>query len=133
MSSSVVYASATFSFGGKVQRTTAPLVTCTGSGTLVVLSGNYTAAINGAIKATLESQSSDNKTQKTVQEVASGIKGIYGSMPFYTTDSSKTPRIGGWILGKADIAPDFKTCKRQIGPYKIPYPVRKIESYNVSK
>jgi hypothetical protein len=127
-------AAAAFSFGGKVIATTVADVNCTGDGTLVVLSSNATAAANAALNYYFESKSKANKTQKTVSEVSDVISGIYGSIPFYATDSSKKPKVGGLILGNANIAPNFKECKLQVGPYKIPFPVRDTtKNYNVSK
>lgn len=128
-----VSASATFSFGGKIEATKVSMVTCTGSGTLVVLTSTFTALTTSALKSYFTSKSEENSTQKTVNEISDLITGLYGTIPFYAKDSSKSPRVGGQILGKADVFPDFKTCKIQIGPYKKPFPVRTTDNYNVSR
>lgn len=116
--------SKTVGFGGKVTMTKIPNVTCTGNGTLVVLASNLTSGISSL----MQTKSSDS----TVQKVASALKGLSGLIPFYATDSSKKPEVGKWILGKANTIPDTSSCKMQIGPYKIPYPVRKTSNYQVS-
>jgi hypothetical protein len=48
----------------------------------------------------------------------------------YTTDMSKTPKVGDWILGRTSIIPNFSTCT----VYEIPYPVLKTngDSYKIS-
>ena len=130
--SNKVYASATFGFGGKIQTTKVSMVTCTGGGTLVVLTSNFTALTNATINSYFRSHSSDNKTQKTIGEITDLIGGISGTIPFYAESSKKTPKAGEQILGKADIFPDLKTCKIQIGTYRKPFPVRKTNDYNVS-
>lgn len=116
---------ATFSFGGKVVSTHIPSVICTGGGTgPIMLSSN----IGGAVNA-VSSQFSDSKGQRIV----GGVTGVYKMIPFYATNLKKIPKIGGHILGKADIAPNFSICKIQAGEFSIPFPVRKTSYYGVSK
>lgn len=124
VSSGIVSAVTTVGFGGKVAMTKIPNVTCTGNGTLVILVSNFTSGISQLA----QTKSSDS----TIKKVSSAIKGLFGSIPFYATDSSKKPQVGKWILGNANITTDTSTCKMQIGPYKIPYPVRKTSNYQVS-
>ena len=126
MLSGVVYASTTFGFGGKVEATKISGVTCTGNGTLVVLSSNAGGAVS-AVSSVTSSKSS------TGEKVTGAINGIYGMIPFYATDTSKKPKNGEWILGKADAVPDTKTCKIKLGKTSIPFPVRKTSKYGISK
>lgn len=53
-------------------------------------------------------------------------------LPYYTESQQKTPKVGDWILGRANIIPNFSTCNIQAGPYKIPFPVRTTSDYNIS-
>jgi len=113
----------TFAFGGKVLSTTIPGVICTGIGTPIILSSN----IGGAISAA-SSQFSSSSGEK----ITGGVTGVYKMIPFYATNITKQPKVGGYILGKADIAPDLSICKTETDP-PIPVPVRKTSNYGVSK
>ena len=53
-------------------------------------------------------------------------------IPFYATNIYKRPKIGGTILGRANILPDFSICKIGKTPYAIPFPVRKTSNYGIS-
>ncbi len=112
----------TFGFGGKVIATQIPGVVCTGTGTLAILSSN----IQGAVDATTSQFS-----KSTGQKVVGGVTGVYKMIPFYATNLQKKPKIGGWILGKANVAVDTSICKTTSEP-PIPIPVRKASNYAVS-
>lgn len=116
---------ATFSFGGKVLSIRVPNVTCSTSGTGPIM---LTSNTQGAIDAV-----SSQFSSSTGEKIVGGTTGIYRMIPFFATDQSKVPKVGGFILGKADIAPNFSICKMQIGDTQIPFPVRKTTIYNVSK
>ena len=114
------------SFGGRVAAITKSGggVICTGNGTLTVLLSNLT----GAAKIGT-SQFEQNKANRATGT----ISGIYKSIPYYTDNPSKQPKVGGFILGKANIAPDFSKCHINIGEIQIPIPVLVTRDYNVSK
>ena len=109
-----------------------PGVTCDGDGYgPLELSSNVGGAISGTTSVL-------NGNNSTGQKIIGGVTGVYKMIPFYATDSTKKPQKGGWILGKADIAPNLKICymksKNKDGKEKkIPYPVRKTSVYSVSK
>lgn len=114
----VVYANGlTWSFGGKILATEVPDVTCYGSGTgPVVLLSNLTS-IGSAARSTS----------------TTAVRSIYGVLPFYTQiNTSPTPRAGQWILGRANIIPDFNNCAINVGQYRIPFPVRDTDNYRTS-
>lgn len=90
--------SSTTPFGGRVISTVYPGVTCTGTGTLFILTGMSGTSTN-----------------------------------FYATNPMKKPRMGGWILGKADILPDLSICTIKLGTLSSPFPVKKTSIYGVSK
>ena len=119
------FASVTFGFGGKVKADKISGVTCSGSGTLIILSSN----IGGVVNAVSSATSSNNSTG---QKVSGAISGIYDIIPFFATNISKKPKVGGWILGKADATIDTSTCKIKLGKTSIPLPVRKTSEYNIS-
>lgn len=138
ISVNVVYASSyssTFGFGGKVLMDKIPGVTCDEEGFgPIELSSN----VQGAIDATTSVASGNNSTG---QKITGAVSGIYKMIPFFATNTKKQPKKGGWIIGKADIAPNFKICylgskyvnaNGQVVTKKIPYPVRKTSIYNVS-
>lgn len=56
---------------------------------------------------------------------------VYDKIPFFATDMMKIPTMGGIIMGKAEIVPDFSTCQLMTEP-PIPFPVRKTSYYGVS-
>ncbi len=125
-SSTSTSSSATFGFGGKILMDKIPGVTCDGDGYgPIELSSN----VAGAVKATTSVLNGNNSTG---QKIVGGVSGVYKMIPFYATDKTKKPKKGGWILGKADIAPNFKICYMKSGNTKIPYPVRKTSYYSVS-
>jgi len=123
--------SSTFSFGGKILMDKIPGVTCDGDGYgPIELSSN----VAGAVDATTSVLNGNNSTG---QKIVGGVSGVYKMIPFYATDKTKKPEKGGYILGKADIAPNFKICYMQHtnkkgNSVKIPYPVRKTSYYSVS-
>ncbi len=122
--------SSTFGFGGKILSDKAPGVTCDGNGYgPLELSSN----IGGAVSAI----SSVVGKGSTGQKIVGGVMGIYKMIPFYATNQLKKPKRGDWILGKADIAPNFKICYTKSmddkgNSVKIPYPVRKTSVYSLS-
>lgn len=119
-----VYAAATFSFGGKVVSTKIPGIVCTGGGIgPILLSSN----IGGAVSAA-SSQFSGSKGQKII----GGVTGVYKMIPFYAINYTRIPKVGGYILGKANIAPNLSICKTNSSP-PISFPVRITRDYNVSK
>lgn len=127
-SARTTYAALTKSFGGKVKLTTIPNVICEGSGTIFVLSSNLVGTAQEMAGA------SGSNTEKTIKKVSTAMKAVNDTMPFYSTDSEKNPKVGDMILGKANTIPDFSICKLQIGPYRIPFPVKKTtDNYNVSR
>ena len=106
------------------------MVTCEGSGTIFVLSSNLTGAATKVAGAAL---GPGGDTKQKIQKASAIMKAIADTIPFYSTDSEKNPKVGDMIMGKAKSTPDFSTCKMQIGPYKIPFPVRKTtDNYNIS-
>jgi hypothetical protein len=127
------YATLTASFGGKVITTTVPDVTCTGSGTgpVVLLSSllHLTSAVVVSTPAV--------KTTVPVR-VGGVVSGLFGAIPFYTQSTSSsstsgsTPQPDSWILGRANVIPDFSTCYLQLGPYRLPFPVRDTSNYKTS-
>ena len=112
-----------------------PGVTCDGDGFgPLELSSNVAGAVEGTSSVL-------NGNNNTGQKIVGGINGVYKMIPFYATNKQKQPKKGGWILGKADIAPDLKICyieskyKNKDGTTmtkKIPYPVRKTNNYSIS-
>ena len=104
----------TVAFGGKVKKTTIPMVTCEGSGTIFVLSSNLTGAATKVAGAAL---GPGGDTQQKIQKASAIMRAIADTIPFYSTDSGKNPKVGDMIMGKAKSTPDFSTCKMQIGPY----------------
>ncbi len=120
--------STTFAFGGKIIMDKIPSVTCDGNGYGPL---ELTSNVMGAVSATTSVLNSNNSTG---QKIIGGVTGIYKIIPFYATDQTKKPKSGDWILGKADIAPDFKTCYIKLSEdAKIPYPVRKTSVYSLSR
>lgn len=118
--------SSTFSFGGKILFDKVSGVTCDGNGFgPLELSSN----IGGAVSAVGSVLNSNNSTGG---KIVGGVTGVYKMIPFYATDQMKKPKKGGYILGKADITPNFKICYIKSGDTKIPYPVRKTSVYSVS-
>ena len=113
----------TLSFGGKVLSDKISGVECNKEGTLVILSSNASGAVG-----IVQSQQSNNKTEKVVGTSTS----IYKLIPFFATNTNKVPRKGGFILGKADVVPDFSIC-HTTGTLKLPIPVRKTDDYGVSQ
>ena len=104
----------TFAFGGKVLTTTLPSVICTTIGTApVVLSSN----LGG------------------VMEIAAGgvgvVSGAYNILPYYAPSPLKRPVPGSWVLGNAEIVPNFHICNSTLlGGF--PVPVKKMTEYGVS-
>ncbi|MDB5254720.1 MAG: hypothetical protein JWL92_96 [Candidatus Nomurabacteria bacterium] len=47
-------------------------------------------------------------------------------LSLYTTDITKRPKVGDYILGRVNIIPNFSTCTI----YDIPYPVRTTNGSN---
>lgn len=134
-----VFVRSTSSFGGKVLSTTVPSVVCTGFGTGPVLLINNISSLGSAV------YSGVSGGQQVITKTANVAGGIYGAIPFYTKINiipsfgggttgfvSPTPKVGDWILGNADIIPDFSTCAIQAGPARIPFPVRDTSQYNTS-
>ena len=112
-------------FGGRVEATKISGVTCSGDGVLVVLSSN----VNGAVGAI---SSAVSKGSSTVQKVSGVVNGIYKMIPYYATDSSKKPQVGGHIIGKADLGIDTSTCSLESGETSVPFPVRRTSVYQIS-
>jgi len=130
VSINTVHAAASVAFGGKVKATTVPMVKCSGSGTIFILSSNLTSLTKAGIGA---ATTSSEGTEQKVQKAVAALKALGDTVPFYSTDSQKNPKVGDMIMGKAKSIPDFSTCKMRIGPYEIPFPVRKTtDNYNVA-
>jgi hypothetical protein len=104
----------TVSFGGRVYLAPISGVTCIGTGTSTITSENTGGAVQTA---------QSHSTMDT-------LNGIYKMIPVYTTDPSKAPRVGKWILGRKKLIPDISTCS--IGNVPIPV-LRTTENYGVSK
>ncbi len=57
---------------------------------------------------------------------------LLNPIPYYVANplTTKKPIPGGWILGLYDVVPNIKSC---FEAGEIPYPVRNITIYGVSK
>ncbi len=110
-------------FGGKVYMAPVSGITCNGLGRLMILSSNTRSALS-----TVGAQGGMKKS-----EAESFAKGIYGAIPTYSTNPSKSPIVGGQILGKENATPDLRTCyiPTPTGPVFIPV-FKTTNNYNVS-
>jgi hypothetical protein len=129
-----VFSKPTISFGGRVLLTTIPLVTCTGSGTGPVVLLSNLASVASATYSTVPKNG-----QSAGQKAGGVVNGIYGAIPYYATSDysrlpfmAKRPQAGDWILGTANMIPEFTTCSIQIANYKVPFPVKDTNKYNTS-
>jgi len=114
------------SFGGKVVSIAinGGSIVCNGTGKLIFLSSN---AFGLTKVATSQAE------PKGYSKASGTAQGIYESIPYYTNNVLKEPKVGGWILGKAKAVPDLSICRLNLGEIQIPIPVLVTEKYNVSK
>jgi hypothetical protein len=126
----LAFATITASFGGRVIGTSIPLVNCTGIGTGPVVLISSLEHLGSAVVYTTASPGNQTSVPTRAKGVVSGI---YGAIPFYTNENGASePSQGDWILGNANIVPNFSTCSIQVGTFKIPFPVRPTSNYRVS-
>jgi hypothetical protein len=131
--------SSTFGFGGKVIEEIKG-VTCSGGGTVIVVSSNVDAVV-GTVSSVFGNGS-------TGQKIVGGISNLSKIVPYYATNTAKKPRKGQYILGKAESVIDTSTCKIESSKTSVsysgatasttttmksrPFPVRKTNIYSVS-
>jgi hypothetical protein len=60
-----------------------------------------------------------------------------GSSPqgdyFYPVGKRAAPQANKWALGLYSTIPSFTDCYTQVGPYRIPYEVFRVQLYGTSK
>lgn len=117
-------------FGGKILDTEIKNVTCIDGGVPLVLSSN----IGGLIDAVASSVDQQNTTGG---KIIGGASGLYRAIPFFVFPTAKggSPQKSGFILGTAEIAPNFNYCSIKDDKSKkgIPFPVREVVKYGSSK
>ena len=121
----IASATLTFGFGGKIIADKISGVTCSSGGTVLILSSE----IGGAVSAVSSGASNGSAGQKTTGIVS----GLNKTIPYYVENGSKKPKEGQSILGNAELAIDSSTCKIKIGKSSIPFPIRKVKNFNLSK
>ena len=121
-------------FGGKVRLTKIPNVMCEGSGTIFILNSNFTSGTKAALENYATSQGEGgNSTSSKIKQGLNALKALSNTIPYYATEANKLPKVGDLIMGNAKSTPDTSICKLQIGPYRIPFPVKKTtKNYNIS-
>jgi hypothetical protein len=65
----------------------------------------------------------------TQKSAGSSPQGDY----FYPAGKKAAPQANKWVLGLYSSVPSFTDCYTQVGPYRIPYEVFRVQLYGISK
>lgn len=138
VANAAIFVNKTSSFGGKVILTTIPGIGCVGFGKGPIVLSSSLQSLGSAIYSGVDG------SQPTANRVVGAAAGLYGAIPFYASEISitensaggllvsKPPSVGQWILGRANVIPEFSTCAIGYPPDGIPFPVRDTSNYRTS-
>lgn len=114
----------TMPFGGKIITTAIPGVVCfpPNAGPVVT-----TQTIGGLVGAGIFAAGGNMSGGVRAGGIALSL---YSAIPIYTTDPTKIPRPGGYILGLHQVIPSFQYCN---AGGSFPFPVMQTTIYGVSR